>query len=553
MTERTDPALRTAIDQGLLPPDATMPAIQGRPWPVVLLTALGAWLATVPLLAAAGLLLDDLLREGIGAYVVGVVALIAGVLILRVRSLPLFVEQLALPVLLVGLGLLGIGLFRDLPTGWASAFLAAVTLILALALDPHWLRVLLGAVSAGLAGVALLPHGPRIDALRPWVALHGLLGIWVLAVVAQRTLLERGRRAALAAVLEPVGAGWILLTLAGLASFSGATFLVPGVMGREASELAELLVWPSMSPIGQSGSVLLALAGIGWMLYAWSSLRSGSVLVSGAVLTGLAWLLPDLGAVLLALAVTATTHRWRLAAASALAAVWILGSFYYQLTWPLILKALVMIGAGIALALPLWLGRDRRGDIAQPAAPEDRGIARGRLALIAATAILTLAVVDIIVWQREMLIAHGTRLYVELAPVDPRSLMQGDYMRLRFRLPPEIQERSASEGQGAPVVIAQYDARKIAVGWHEDTPGSGLGSHEVRVRLRLLDGDWGLATNAWLFREGEGRCWALARYGELRIGPDGQAILVGLTNEQLRPIKPVHRPGEKGLDCVQPE
>ena len=35
----------------------------------------------------------------------------------------------------------------------------------------------------------------------------------------------------------------------------------------------------------------------------------------------------------------------------------------------------------------------------------------------------------------ERYIADGQPVFVELAPVDPRSLMQGDYMQLNFRLP----------------------------------------------------------------------------------------------------------------------
>ena len=38
--------------------------------------------------------------------------------------------------------------------------------------------------------------------------------------------------------------------------------------------------------------------------------------------------------------------RWRLAAAAALAAAWIVGGFYYQLDWPLATKAVVLIAAG---------------------------------------------------------------------------------------------------------------------------------------------------------------------------------------------------------------
>ncbi|MBK6999459.1 MAG: DUF4401 domain-containing protein [Rhodoferax sp.] len=76
-----------------------------RPWPVVLLTALGAWFAAVPLLIAIGMLLGDMLRTGtgVGIYFIGVLVLCASVVVLRAQGVALFVEQLAVPGLLVGM------------------------------------------------------------------------------------------------------------------------------------------------------------------------------------------------------------------------------------------------------------------------------------------------------------------------------------------------------------------------------------------------------------------------------------------------------------------
>ena len=69
------------------------------------------------------------------------------------------------------------------------------------------------------------------------------------------------------------------------------------------------------------------------------------------------------------------------------------------------------------------------------AAPEPH--ARARLAPwgIAVSMALVLAVANLGIWQKERLIRDGQPIYVELAPVDPRSLMQGDFMRLNFRVP----------------------------------------------------------------------------------------------------------------------
>ena len=61
--------------------------------------------------------------------------------------------------------------------------------------------------------------------------------------------------------------------------------------------------------------------------------------------------------------------------------------------------------------------------------------------------------VNVSIWQKEQLLNHGKIVLLPLAPVDPRSLMQGDYMRLRFqaeqemqRLLPKTKDRAVADG-----------------------------------------------------------------------------------------------------------
>ena len=42
-------ALLAGIHAGFLPDDAAIPPGNSRPWPVILLTAIGAWFAAIPL------------------------------------------------------------------------------------------------------------------------------------------------------------------------------------------------------------------------------------------------------------------------------------------------------------------------------------------------------------------------------------------------------------------------------------------------------------------------------------------------------------------------
>lgn len=528
------------FEAGVQPASSPPPALE-RPWPVVLLTALGAWLAAIPLLIVVGMLLGDLITRSVGPYAVGLLVLGGALVVLRSRGVPLFVEQLAVPALLVGGGSLAFGVFRDLPERFAALLLAAVALGVAWAISQAWLRVLLGALMAALIGFVLLgPHSNFLEGRgvhEGWLACHGLLLVWLMALWAPRRRSEAGD------AIEPLSAGWLLVTLAGLAWLAGITFLVGGTLGGGfAGEVArEVAGRPGRGGLAAHGvplaSALLAALALAWVARAWPVLRQAAWAVAALVAVAAAWLLPTLGGVLLVLAFTATQHRWRLASAAALALAWVVGSFYYQLAWPLADKALMLVAAGALLGgLAWWLMRQQSPAVQGPASP----LRLDRPALwVAFATFVTLLVASAAIWQKQDLIARGQPVYVELAPADPRSLMQGDYMALNFRLPSAAWELApAHVGAARPHVVATRGERGVAKLLRLGTPGAPLAAHEFRIELTPKNGGWVLVTDAWFFREGDAARWAAARYGEFRVARDGKALLVGMADAELKPILP---------------
>lgn len=535
---RLDGVLQAAREQGLLPTDAVPHRVESRPWPVVLLTALGAWLAAVPMLGVVGLLLGDLISRSAGPYLVGALLLAGAVVVLRSRDVPLFLAQLAVPALLVGGGSLGFGLFRDAGTAAGAALLALVALALAVLVRAAWLRVLLGASAALLLAIALTPQRwglGRGDSLESWwLALQALLAAWLAAMVGLRAL--RGHAAA---AVESTATGWSLALLAGLAAWSGMTFLVGGALGGNvAGEIVRELgrrgeptaAWRGM----QAVSALLALAGLVIAARRWHGLRRAPIAAAGLVLVALAALMPTLGATLLMLAWLATSGRPRLAAAAGVAAAWIIGAFYYQLAWPLATKAALLAGAGALLAaLAAWAGAARSRTPAQAGARTSPRFPRAGIAL---SLLAIVATANLGIRQKEALIRDGQPVFVELAPVDPRSLMQGDFMRLNFNLPGEPDERRAGMlRRERPFVVVRRDQRGIA---HplRIADGTPLAEGEMRIELTPKDGRWILVSDAWFFAEGEAARWERAKYGEFRVDADGRALLVGLRGPALEPL-----------------
>ena len=537
--DRLQSAIDAGIQAGLLPAGTQALHTVERPWPVVLLTALGAWFAAVPLLVAVGMLLGDVVRSGIGPYVVGGLVLAAATVVMRAKEVPLFVEQLAVPALWVGGGTLAMGLYRDLHRAGASAMLLIVVLVLALFISKTWLRVLLGAVAAGLLASALLPNwlGGRHQGT-VLLVLHGLLAVWLLCLWLQERVL------ALATLVEPLAAGWLLTTLAGLTWMSGATFMVGGAVGS--NEAGAFLGWVAgferhswQASAIQVGASLLVLAGAGVGALAWPTLRGFLPLAVALVLAALAWFMPLLGAVLLALMVTATTQRWRLASACALVASWIVGAFYYQLQWPLTDKALLLASAGVVLGGLAWFSH-RATAIASPRASANVAPtgwrSAGGLAMLAG-ALLTLLVANGAIWQKQDLIARGKPVFMALLPVDPRSLMQGDYMRLRFAALDAHKLPLLDDLRGKrPHMVVRLDARGVATVQRLHASDQALAADEMLLELTPKDGAWVVVTDAWFFKEGQGQRWQAAQFGEFRVLPDGRALLVGMADAALQPI-----------------
>ncbi|HEY7672930.1 MAG TPA: GDYXXLXY domain-containing protein [Gammaproteobacteria bacterium] len=147
--------------------------------------------------------------------------------------------------------------------------------------------------------------------------------------------------------------------------------------------------------------------------------------------------------------------------------------------------------------------------------------------------LIVLGAVNYSIYGKEETIRSGETVYLELAPVDPRSLMQGDYLALRFRLTGEIAAARlagtlADSERTAP--LALDDRRVATLGSANDT---GL-----RMRFHILGFEqvW-LGTNAYFFAEGTADRYATARYGEFRLSAaTGEAVLVGLRDENLNSL-----------------
>ncbi len=529
--------IQAAHQQGLLPADAVAPALEARPWPVILLTAIGAWFAAIPLLAMISILFGELLNKGAGTYIIGALVLVAAVTILRARDVSLFVEQLAVPALLIGGGTLSMGLFRDMTTPGAALILALLASAIAWMTPRQWLRVLLGAAACGLLVLATMPTHDEDMSIgmhnRLWLAWQLSVVAWLAAQWATSAYLRGGKMSNAATAMDAFATGWILTSLLGLALWSGMSFMVGAsinVGGGAHASRHVTLGWSGIA-IGAC-SVAATLGAAAWIALRWQQTRKSWLAAVALLIAGMAWQLPALGAVIGVMAYCASTGRLKLAAAAGLAAAWVIGSYYYQLDYPLAAKAMSLMGTGAVFGLLAW-SATAKGTLS---IPKTAGTGRGGIFGMVVGLLAVLVVANGAIWQKEELIAKGAPVFVELAPADPRSLMQGDFMRLNYRLPIDQQTRALSTiGAERPHIVAVRDARGVAsiLRMHD---GNALSANEFLIELTPHQGGWMLVSDAWFFKEGEAARWAAAKYGEFRVMPDGRALLVGLRGAKLEEL-----------------
>jgi len=172
---------------------------------------------------------------------------------------------------------------------------------------------------------------------------------------------------------------------------------------------------------------------------------------------------------------------------------------------------------------------------------------RNNIAVIAG--IIVLLLVNWSIFGKEQHLKEGRIVYLKLAPVDPRSLMQGDYMRLRFAMANEVYKRlpktgnkpdwrrnnvNASDGR----IVVTIDEKNIAsLNRLEDD--KALTTNELLLRYRVRKGRVKFATNAFFFQEGHAKAYQKARYGRFRVDEKGELLLTSMYDDKLKKLEPV--------------
>jgi uncharacterized membrane-anchored protein len=158
------------------------------------------------------------------------------------------------------------------------------------------------------------------------------------------------------------------------------------------------------------------------------------------------------------------------------------------------------------------------------------------------------------VQDKEELLENGKSVILPLRPIDPRSLMQGDYMVLGFFSLEDAIRNALEEGEEAQkngdsglrlprkgLAIIEPDEKGVYrfVALHD--PEQPLTEKQLKIVYRLK-GRYRISaqigSRAFFFQEGHGRAYEAARYAELKVDDEGNTLIARLLDGSLKLIEP---------------
>ncbi|MNK06777.1 hypothetical protein D3C87_246780 [compost metagenome] len=136
--------------------------------------------------------------------------------------------------------------------------------------------------------------------------------------------------------------------------------------------------------------------------------------------------------------------------------------------------------------------------------------------------------------KKEELLKDGQLILLALAPVDPRSIMQGDYMRLRYQISQEFDRDSIPKRGYCVVKLKNNLAERVRLQKYR-TP-LNVGEYLIEY---TSPNSWSINIGAesFFFEEGQGKKYEAAKYGGVKVDKAGNSLLIGLYDEKLKKIE----------------
>ena len=143
-------------------------------------------------------------------------------------------------------------------------------------------------------------------------------------------------------------------------------------------------------------------------------------------------------------------------------------------------------------------------------------------------------------YQKEEILHSGTLILLELIPSDPRSLIQGDYMDLRYLIssPEQLPQRGEKGSERKGYCVVEREENGVAVLKRYQLHPTPLAEDEFLIAYKRSASRVSLGAESYFFEEGSQEKFLDARYGGLKVDAKGNSILIGLYDVHKNLIQP---------------
>jgi len=155
--------------------------------------------------------------------------------------------------------------------------------------------------------------------------------------------------------------------------------------------------------------------------------------------------------------------------------------------------------------------------------------------IIALNLIVLIVFINYSILKKEAILSEGKLVLLELAPVDPRSLMQGDYMRLSYAIAQEGTYMDSIATRGYCVV--KLDSVGVAEKVRLQEGKTPVMDDEYLIVYTKSNWSLNIGAESYFFQEGQADKYAAAKYGGLKIDREGNNVLEGLYDENRKRIE----------------
>ena len=130
---------------------------------------------------------------------------------------------------------------------------------------------------------------------------------------------------------------------------------------------------------------------------------------------------------------------------------------------------------------------------------------------------------------------EGATVLLDLRPVDPRALMMGDFMALRYaeEVSRELPKELPPKGQ----FVLSLDENKLGT-FKRLAEDANLAPNEIKINYIRRKRGVTFGAPRYYFQNGTAEAYEAGDYGIFKIAPSGRAILVGLADAQFKEIQP---------------